>query len=118
MVDGDTLLHTDVTPQNFLMTDDAASVVDWSMPGRGAAWVDTALMVVRLIRAGHDPGAAERWAEQVAAWAYASGRALTAFARTYAALTARRQAEAPAPHRGEIAEAAALWATARCAEGK
>jgi Ser/Thr protein kinase RdoA (MazF antagonist) len=59
VVDGDTLVHTDVTPFNFLIRQDGVTVVDWSMPCRGAAWIDTALMTIRLVRAGHRPEQAE-----------------------------------------------------------
>jgi Ser/Thr protein kinase RdoA (MazF antagonist) len=51
VIDGNTLVHTDVTPYNFLIHGGSMTVVDWSMPCRGAAWIDTALMVVQLIRA-------------------------------------------------------------------
>lgn len=113
LIDGDTLLHTDVTPQNFLVTSSATYVVDWSMPAKGAAWIDTALMTVRLIRAGHSPTDAERWANRVYCWPHPPGPALTLFARAYATLTARRNAEAPAAHRRELANAAEIWATHR-----
>jgi hypothetical protein len=49
MVDGNTLIHTDVTPYNFLLHDGGVTLVDWSMPCGGAAWIDTALMVIRLV---------------------------------------------------------------------
>ena len=39
----------------------AAHVIDWALPARGAAWVDGAFLVLRLIEAGHPPEDAERW---------------------------------------------------------
>jgi hypothetical protein len=113
LVDGDTLVHTDVTPRNFLLHGNRVWVVDWSMPSRGAAWIDTALMVVRLISAGHDPSQAQEWAARIPAWAQASQTALAAFAHALAALTEQRHATAPAPHRAELAAAAKRWAAYR-----
>ncbi|QGN50487.1 hypothetical protein ACN26Y_02425 [Micromonospora sp. WMMD558] len=79
LVDGDTLLHTDMMPRNFLLAD-RLRLVHWSSPAHGAAWIDTAFLLVRLIRAGHEPAAAEACARQVPAWAHASGEAVNAFA--------------------------------------
>jgi hypothetical protein len=70
MVDGNTLVHTDVTPYNFLLHDGDVTLVDWSMPCRGAACIDTALMVIRLVRAGHSPEQAEAWAGGIPVWSF------------------------------------------------
>ena len=99
LIDGETLLHTDVTPHNFLICGTKVWVVDWSMPSRGAAWIDTALMVVRLIRAGHDPADAQAWARRLPAWATATPPTLEAFACALADLTRLRSRTNPAPHR-------------------
>ncbi|MEV0002260.1 hypothetical protein AB0H28_08240 [Micromonospora sp. NPDC050980] len=109
LVDGDTLLHTDMTPRNFLLDGGRLRLVDWSAPSRGAAWIDTAFMLVRLVRAGHDPGAAERWASRVPAFAGARPDAVTAFAVALAQLWERRQRTSPAPHRGPLLDAARRW---------
>ena len=105
MVDGDTLVHTDVTPFNFLLGA-RVRVIDWSMPCRGAAWIDTALMIVRLIRAGHGPDGAEGWADQIPVWKQADPPAIEAFAAALADLWEQRRHENPAPHRGPLAVAA------------
>lgn len=91
VVDGQTLVHTDVTPHNFLIHEGGMTVVDWSMPCRGAAWIDTALMVVRLVRAGHSPEQAEGWAGQILVWSTARPEAVDAFAVGVAALSRDRQ---------------------------
>jgi thiamine kinase-like enzyme len=109
LIDGDTLLHTDVTPRNFLRTDSSVTVVDWSMPCRGAAWIDTALMVLRLVHAGHSPDHAEAWAERVPAWSAAHTHAVTAFATATAELMRERQRRSAATHLGSLADAAELW---------
>jgi hypothetical protein len=112
LVDGDTLLHTDMTPRNFLLAD-RLRFVDWSGPCRSAAWVDTAFMLVRLIRADHDPAGAEAWAGQIPAWAGASNEALTAFAYALVGLWERMRQASPAPHHGPMLEAAQRWAAHR-----
>ncbi|MEV6705006.1 phosphotransferase [Micromonospora wenchangensis] len=112
LVDGETLLHTDVTPFNFLV-DTRVHVVDWSMPCRGAAWIDTALMIVRLVRAGHSPADSEEWADQIPAWKQAAPDAVDAFAAALADLWEQRRQESPAPHRGPLAVAARSWASYR-----
>ncbi len=107
VVDGDTLVHTDVTPHNFLLHQSGDTVVDWSMPCRGAAWIDTALMIVRLIRTGHSPEQAERWAEQVPVWSAARPDAVSAFAVGVAALNRERHRQRPtAAHLSPLADAA------------
>lgn len=108
MVRGETLLHTDMTPRNFVLGD-RLRLVDWSAPCRGAAWIDTAFMLVRLIRAGHSPADAERWAVRVPAFADADGRAVTEFADALVRLWTRMQVSAPAAHRGPLLDAACEW---------
>jgi hypothetical protein len=114
LVDGDTLAHTDVTPYNFLIHGSRVTVVDWSMPCRGAAWIDAALMIVRLIRAGHTPDQAEAWAGRIPAWPAARPEAVDAFADAVAALNRERQHQRPAAtHLGPLADAADCWARHR-----
>ncbi|WP_433528368.1 hypothetical protein ACQPYA_18645 [Micromonospora sp. CA-263727] len=114
VIDGNTLAHTDVTPYNFLVGT-RVHVIDWSMPCRGAPWIDTALMIVRLIRARHTPAQAEAWAGQVPAWKQAPPASLNAFAKALADLWAQRLRENPtAPHRKPLALAAHVWAIHRC----
>ncbi|MFG1953066.1 hypothetical protein [Micromonospora sp. NPDC048830] len=108
LVDGDTLLHTDMTPRNFLLSD-RLRLVDWSAPCRGAAWIDTAFLLVRLVRAGHSPAAAERWAARIPAFAEADGEAVTAFADALVRLWDRMQRTSPALHRGPLLDAARQW---------
>lgn len=110
LVDGDTLVHTDVSPYNFLVHSSGVTMVDWSMPCRGAGWIDAALLVIRLIRAGHSPGQAEAWAAQMPEWAAARPAAIDAFASAVAVLNRERRDQRPsATHLGPLADAAACW---------
>jgi hypothetical protein len=85
LLSGNTLLHMDLTAENILIGDQVR-IVDWAWPSRGAAWLDTAAWVVRLIQAGHAPAAAESWARRVPAWSTASTSALQTHARIRTAL--------------------------------
>jgi hypothetical protein len=109
VVDGDTLLHTDITPRNFLVDGNRVAVVDWSMPCRGAPWIDTARMIIRLILAGHTPAEAEAWASTIPAWSAARPAAVDAFAPALARLARERAGRPSAP----LADAAARWSAHR-----
>ncbi|MEV6826005.1 hypothetical protein [Amycolatopsis sp. NPDC051102] len=56
---GDHLLHTDLNPNNILISDGRAWLVDWAWPTLGAAWIDPACAALWLIAEGHTPTAAE-----------------------------------------------------------
>jgi hypothetical protein len=77
---GETLLHTDYNPMNILVAGDAAQIVDWAWPTRGAAWIDPACFALRLMAAGHRPVEAEGWAAQAPAWVAAPREAVDVFA--------------------------------------
>ncbi|WP_405426933.1 hypothetical protein [Micromonospora sp. NBC_00617] len=118
LVDGDTLLHTDMTPRNFLVMQAPAAaervrLVDWSSPARGAAWIDAAFLVLRLVRAGHTPADAEAWAAQVPAYAAAPAESVTGFADGLVRLWQRKHLATPAPHHGPLLDAAQRWSAYR-----
>ncbi|SEC10222.1 hypothetical protein SAMN04489727_2566 [Amycolatopsis tolypomycina] len=117
LVHGGSLLHTDLH-EHQLVIDDAGSVrvLDWGRPASGARWVDTAFLVVRLIAAGHEPPAAEAWAETVAGWPARSDSAVTAFACYVAGLWSYRAATAPFPGATRLGEAARSYARYRLGE--
>ncbi|MFB8002960.1 phosphotransferase family protein [Nocardia sp. NPDC056000] len=54
---GNTLLHTDIRPDNMMLrADGTVLVVDWAWPCVGAAWVDVVTLVPSMLGAGVDPG--------------------------------------------------------------
>ncbi|MEU1674112.1 aminoglycoside phosphotransferase [Streptomyces roseifaciens] len=111
---GDTLLHTDWTPDNVLIVEGAARVVDWAWPTRGAAWIDAACWVLWLIAAGHTPADAELWAAKTPAWSTAPARALDVFATAQQRLWRSIAEEAPdVPWKRGLADAAGRWAAYR-----
>ncbi|SDT29819.1 hypothetical protein SAMN05216371_1813 [Streptomyces sp. TLI_053] len=109
LIDGRTLVHTDLTGSNLLVNGAAVRVVDWAFPGPGAAWADTAYMIVRLIEAGHTPAQAERWAENVPLWHAAPARSVTAFAATLTGLWTLRAAEAAGPRWDALSAHGLSW---------
>lgn len=109
---GDNLVHTDLHPLNILVAD-RARVIDWAWSRRGAAWVDAAHLVVRLIDQGHPPEEAEQWAEGTAAWPQARTDDLTAFAVALLGMWTYLEFSDPLPHRAALTMAARAWARHR-----
>jgi len=94
---GDTLLHTDINPSNFVVVKQRVWAVDWAWPTKGAGFIDPALLVLQLIAAGHTPDSAETWAAELPAWNDAAPEAINAFAaatlRMYRAAAGRKPDE-------------------------
>lgn len=114
---GDTLLHADLHAENLLVTGGRVHVIDWSLACRGAAWVDVALLVGRLIAAGHTPGQAEQMAGKVPAWHQAPGHLLDRLAMMRAAFAGWMAVNGPPHRRARAARTAAAcraWAQHRC----
>ncbi|WP_434446331.1 phosphotransferase family protein [Lentzea sp. E54] len=107
---GETVVHSDLNPLNILVGD-TARVVDWAWWRVGAAWIDPAFVVVRLVAEGHTPTQAEQWAAQCDGFRRAPAEAITAFAASLVCLWGRRFAGTAAT------EAAQKWAEHRMAEG-
>ncbi|MCQ8829880.1 aminoglycoside phosphotransferase [Streptomyces malaysiensis] len=111
---GNTVLHTDWTPDNVLIVDNVARIVDWAWPTRGAAWIDAACWVVWLVSAGHTPADAELWAAKTPAWSTAPARALDVFATAQQRLWNGIAADSPdVAWKRSLADAAQQWATYR-----
>jgi hypothetical protein len=114
LLDGTALLHTDLQPGNLLINDGQVVVVDWAWASRGAAWIDPAFMVIRLMAAGHSAESAESWASQVPAWHAAPTGAVTAFAAVVLGLWERKTRSASArSHSALLTDVARSWARHR-----
>jgi Ser/Thr protein kinase RdoA (MazF antagonist) len=111
---GDTLLHGDINPDNLLVGPDGdVTIVDWSWPTRGAAFIDPACLAVQLIAAGHTPAQAERWAARSTAWREADPVAVDAFAAATVRMYQRFEQLDPEPWRKAMTAAAVGWAEHR-----
>ena len=107
---GSTLVHSDLNPLNILIGG-TARVVDWAWWRTGAAWIDPAFVIVRLVAEGHEPAQAEEWAEQFDGFRAAPREAITAFAASLVCLWGRKFAGTAAT------EAARRWAEHRMRNG-
>ncbi|MEV8568122.1 aminoglycoside phosphotransferase [Streptomyces sp. NPDC051322] len=83
---GETLLHTDFAPDNVLIAEGRARLIDWAWPTRGAAWIDSGALALRLMEAGHPVEAAVAFARRFPSWRNAAPEALAAFGAATAAL--------------------------------
>lgn len=111
-LDGRALAHTDLGEFNLLVTPNGVRVLDWALSCPGPAWADAALLVPRLISAGHSLEQADRTARRVPAYRDADPSDLGVFAQTIHAFWAQRTREQPFPQRIALTEAAARWAAA------
>lgn len=108
---GDTLLHTDLAPHNMLVTD-RAHLIDWAWPTRGAAWIDPAVLILRLMEAGHTAEAADGWARaQFPSWAAAPHASVAAFSDANARTWNEIAHNDPQPWKKHLARLAHDWVT-------
>ncbi|WP_158734445.1 hypothetical protein [Streptomyces sp. NRRL F-2747] len=64
---------------------DRAHLIDWAWPTRGAAWIDPAVLILRLMEGGHSAEAADAWARgEFPSWAAARHTAVAAFSEANA----------------------------------
>lgn len=113
-LDGGALLHTDLQPGNLLVDDGTVTIIDWAWASRGAAWIDPAFMVIRLMAAGHTPESAESWARRIPAWRTAPPAGVTAFAATVLGLWGHKTRSTSArPHSAALTDVARDWARHR-----
>lgn len=115
-VDGDSLVHTDLHSLNILVDGERARIVDWAWSRTGAAAVDVAFLVARLVAAGHTPVTAELWARGLPAWRETPAATRTAFAVAIWGIWEFLERDHPLPHRAELTAAARTWARHRLAD--
>ncbi|MEU9835589.1 hypothetical protein AB0D67_28985 [Streptosporangium sp. NPDC048047] len=93
-------------------------IVDWSMACQGAPWADIALLIPRLIDAGHTPEQAEQAATRLPTWGAAPTGGVTALAATRALFAERLATSGPEllrPKRRQMAAACRAWVEYRTA---
>lgn len=110
---GDSLLHTDLHPDNVLVSAEGAWFVDWAWPTLGAPWIEPALVGLWLIVAGHTPAHAEAWAAGTPAWARATPVALDVFTAAAAHLWQEIADTDTQEWTRQLADAARVWAEHR-----
>lgn len=105
---GDALLHTDFNPLNVLL-DDAARIIDWAWPTRGAAWIEPACFILRLMAAGHTPEDAEAWAQQIPSWGTTPKREIDTFVAASSRVWIEIAQADPQPWKKSLAAMADQW---------
>jgi hypothetical protein len=90
-----------------------AWIIDWALPTRGAAFIDPASFLIRLMLGGHTAAQAEAWAAQCDSWATAPDKAIGAFALACVRLYAEIAQEDTQPWKQRLATAAQEWARRR-----
>lgn len=104
---GGHLVHYDLHPGNLKVTSDGQVLaVDWAFACSGAAWIDAALLIPRLIEAGHDPAAAEGVMQRVPAWRAAPPADVTALAALWTMFREYKALHGPPDSRTFRAQAA------------
>lgn len=83
---GTSLIHTDWMPDNVLISEGEAWLIDWAWATLGAAWIDPACWLLRLMAHGHTVREAEAWARRLPAYAAADPGHVDAFARANVAM--------------------------------
>jgi hypothetical protein len=110
---GDTLLHTDLHPDNMLTNGRKVYFVDWAWPTLGAAWVDTAILALWLISTGHSVDQAELWARRSPTWHTVSPQALDTFTQANTRLWDQIATADPQPWKRRLADVAHQWSQHR-----
>jgi thiamine kinase-like enzyme len=78
---GGSLAHTDWMPDNVLIAEGRAWLVDWAWPTLAAAWIDPASWLLRIMARGHTPAEAEAHAARLPAYATADPTHIDIFVR-------------------------------------
>ena len=78
---GGSLTHTDWMPDNVLISQGRAWLVDWAWPTLGAAWIDPACWLLRLMARDHSAAEAEARAARLPSYAAADPAHVDVFAR-------------------------------------
>lgn len=93
---GDAFLHTDLNPNNLIISDDGSvHAVDWALASRGAAWVEVGQLMPWLILDGHSPRQADAWATRIPSWQRAAPDAINLYSRLAVEFWQRRSTNRP-----------------------
>lgn len=104
---GASLVHYDLHPGNLKVTPDGRVLaVDWGFACSGAPWIDAAVLVPRLIEAGHSPASAERLTSHIRSWHAAPPSAVTALGALWTMFREYKALHGPMDGRAFRAQAA------------
>jgi hypothetical protein len=110
---GQNLTHTDWMPDNVLISNGRAWLVDWAWATPAQSWIDPGFWVIRLIANGHPINEAEDIAARQPAYAAADPAHIAVFARANRNMWDEIEAGRPVPWTQTMAAAARTWASYR-----
>ena len=111
---GPVLTHSDWTPDNVLVSERRAWLIDWAWPTLGAAWTDPACWILRLMASGgHTAQAAERQASRLPAFQAADPAHIDLFAVANVRLWDEIAQSNTSAWTTQMAQAAKSWAACR-----
>jgi hypothetical protein len=111
---GPVLTHSDWTPDNVLVSPHRTWLIDWAWPTLGAAWIDPACWVLRLMASGgHTAPEAERQASRLPAFQAANPAHIDLFAAANVRLWEGIAQSSANVWTAKMAQAARVWAAYR-----
>jgi hypothetical protein len=111
---GPVLTHSDWTPDNVLVSEHRAWLIDWAWPTLGAAWTDPACWVLRLMASGgHTAHEAEQQASRLPAFQAADPAHIDLFAAANVRLWDEIAQSNTSDWTTKMAQAAEAWAVYR-----
>jgi hypothetical protein len=110
---GTALTHTDWMPDNVLISQGRAWLIDWAWPTLGAAWIDPACWLLRMMARGHTARQAEALAARLPAYATADPRHVDVFARANVSMWDEIEQLNKSPWAKTMAHTARTWAASR-----
>jgi hypothetical protein len=110
---GQSLTHTDWMPDNVLISQGQAWLVDWAWATPAAAWTDPAFWLLRLIARGHTIGQAEAHAARLPAYAAADPAHINLFAHANVRMWNEIEQQNKSPWAKTMAHTARTWARHR-----
>jgi hypothetical protein len=113
---GPILTHSDWTPDNVLVSERRAWLIDWAWPTLGAAWTDPACWVLRLMASGgHTAHEAEQQASRLPAFQAADPAHIDLFAAANVRLWDEIAQLGSSDWTTKMAQAAKSWTAYRLA---
>ncbi len=111
---GSALTHSDWTPDNVLVSDHRAWLIDWAWPTLGASWTDPACWIIRLMASGgHTAAEAQDQASRILAFKNADPAHVDLFAAANVRLWAEVHQASKTAWTAKMAQAARSWLTYR-----
>lgn len=111
---GPVLTHSDWTPDNVLISEHRAWLIDWAWPTLSAGWIDPACWILRLMASGgHTAREAERRASRLPAFKAASPAHVDLFAAANVRLWAEVAQSSTTTWTTKMSQAAQSWSAYR-----